>query len=200
MVAKLYCTRRLQFRDGWTLVTRLKFALAALIAIGVPGAAAAASHTIALFPSASSPHWTGFARVINHSEGSGTVRITGIDDAGREHGPVELELEDRAAAHFNSRDLEEGNAGKGLSDGLGDGEGDWRLRLESELAVEVLSYVRTGDGFVTAMHEGGAGAGTAAPRAVLQSGEQHIAGEPTEARQSDRERGRSHHRGARRRR
>ena len=154
MVAKLYCTRRLQFRDGWALVTRLKFALAALIAIGVPGAAAAASHTIALFPSASSPHWTGFARVINHSEGSGTVRITGIDDAGREHGPVELELEDRAAAHFNSRDLEEGNAGKGLSDGLGDGEGDWRLRLESELAVEVLSYVRTGDGFVTAMHEG----------------------------------------------
>lgn len=154
MTAGLSREQRLELRDGWALVTRLKFALAALIAIGVPGAATAASHTIALFPSASSPHWTGFARVINHSEGSGTVRITGIDDAGREHGPVELALEARAAAHFNSRDLEEGNAGKGLSDGLGDGEGDWRLRLESELAVEVLSYVRTGDGFVTAMHEG----------------------------------------------
>ena len=78
-----------------------RFAHAVLFAVGVPATgAAAASHTLALFPSASSPHWTGFARVINHSEGSGTVRITGIDDAGREHGPVELALEARAAAHF----------------------------------------------------------------------------------------------------
>ena len=131
-----------------------RLALAVLLAVGVPHGAAAASHTIPLFPSASSPHRAGFARVINHSGESGMVRITGIDDSGREHGPVDLTLRARAAVHFNSGDIEEGSARKGLSGGLGDGEGDWRLRFESEFAVEVLSYIRTGDGFVTAMHEG----------------------------------------------
>ena len=50
MIAGLSRTRRLEFRDGWARVKRLGFALAALVAVGVPGAAAAAAHTIALFP------------------------------------------------------------------------------------------------------------------------------------------------------
>ena len=49
MIAGLSRTRRLEFRDGWARVKRLGFALAALVAVGVPGAAAAAAHTIALF-------------------------------------------------------------------------------------------------------------------------------------------------------
>ena len=110
-------------------------------------------HNLPLFLSASSVGPESFARIINHSDASGTVRITGIDDVGREHGPVELKLEAWAAANLTSRDLEDGNAGKGLSGRLGDGEGNWRLRLESEFALEVLSYIRTKDGFVTAMHE-----------------------------------------------
>ena len=81
------------------------------------------------------------------------MRITGIDDAGVEHGPVTLTLDARATAHFNSGDIEQGNEEKGLSGGLGDGEGDWRLRLESDLDIEALSYIRTADEFVTAMHE-----------------------------------------------
>ena len=129
-------------------------ALAVLCAVGVPGTvSAASSHLLALFPSASSPHWEGFARIINHSDEPGTVRITGIDDAGVAHGPVELSLEARASAHFNSADLEAGSAQKGLSAGLDDGDGDWRLHLSSELDIEPLSYIRTGDGFVTAMHQ-----------------------------------------------
>ena len=129
-------------------------ALAVLCAVGVPGTvSAASSHLIALFPSASSPHWEGFARIINHSDEPGTVRITGVDDAGVEHGPVELSLKARATAHFNSADLEAGSARKGLSAGLGHGDGDWRLHLSSELDIEPLSYIRTGDGFVTAMHQ-----------------------------------------------
>ena len=145
-------TRQLVARHARSGVKRL--ALAVLVAFAVPTAGAgAATHAIALFPTASSPNWAGFARVINHSDEPGTVRIVGIDDAGSESGPIELSLEAKATAHFNSADLEEGNADKGLSRGLGAGEGDWRLRFESELAIEVLSYIRTGDGFVTAMHE-----------------------------------------------
>ncbi len=31
--------------------------------------------------------------------------------------------------------------------------GDWRLVLESELDIQVLSYIRTDDGFLTSMHD-----------------------------------------------
>lgn len=141
-------------RHCWSWVKWLVIALAVLCAVGVPGTvSAASSHVLALFPSASSPHWEGFARIINHSDEPGTVRITGIDDAGVEHGPVELSLEARASVHFNTADLEAGSAQKGLPRGLDDGDGDWRLHLSSELDIEPLSYIRTGDGFVTAMHQ-----------------------------------------------
>ena len=50
-------------------------------------------------------------------------------------------------------DLEDGNPEKGLSGGVGSGAGNWRLLLDSELEFEVLSYIRTGDGLLTAMHD-----------------------------------------------
>ena len=111
------------------------------------------SHVLTLFPAGSSPHWEGLARIINRSGESGKVHIAGIDDAGREYGPIELSVGARASAHFTSAHLEAGDPERGLPAGLGDGEGDWRLRLWSELDIEALSYIRTEDGFVTAMHQ-----------------------------------------------
>ena len=55
--------------------------------------------------------------------------------------------------HFNSTDLESGNEGKGLTGSTGSGEGDWRLAFTSDLDIEVLSFIRTTDGFLTAMHD-----------------------------------------------
>ena len=95
----------------------------------------------------------GFLRVVNHSNQPGTVRIEAVDDAGSPAGPVDLEIGAMQAIHLNSGDLEGGNAGKGLPEGLGPGQGDWRLTLTSTLDVEALSYVRTDDGFVTSMHD-----------------------------------------------
>ena len=114
------------------------------------------THEMAYFPAAS--RWEGegvqgFARVINRTGESGEVRIEGIDDAGVRHGPASLMLGAHEAVHFNSADLEEGNAGKGLSGGMGAGSGDWRLELRSTLELEVLAYIRTGDGFLTGMHD-----------------------------------------------
>ena len=108
---------------------------------------------LALFMPASDEVRQGFARLLNHSDESGTVRIYGIDDEGRWSGPVVLTLGAGAAAHVNSGDLERGNAAKGLAGALGSGEGSWRLRLYTELDLEALAYVRTSDGFVTTMHE-----------------------------------------------
>ena len=123
---------------------------------GSAGGGAAVTHRVAFFPSAArraQGGYQGFARVINRTGESGEVRIEGIDDAGVRHGPVRLALAAHAAVHFNSADLEEGHAGKGLSGGIGTGSGDWRLELRSTLELEVLAYIRTGDGFLTGMHD-----------------------------------------------
>ena len=90
---------------------------------------------------------------IAKSPEAGEVRIDAIDDEGESYGPVTLPIDGGAAVHFNSEDLENGNAEKGLSGGVGPGEGAWRLQLSSELDIEVLSYVRTPDGFVTSTHD-----------------------------------------------
>ena len=113
----------------------------------------AADFRIPLMPAASNVAQQGFARIVNRSDEAGTVQIRAVDDAGVRHGPVTLSLGARATVHFNSGDLEHGNSGKGLSGGVGDGDGDWRLELETNLDIEALAYIRTHNGFLTAMHD-----------------------------------------------
>ena len=127
----------------------------------VPGPAgsgdggATATHRIGLFPSAANALGRqGFARVINHSESDGEVSIDAWDGDGQHHGPLTLAIDAGETVHFNSDDLEEGNAGKGLDGETGPpGKGDWRLELSSTLELQVLSYIRTEDGFLTSMHD-----------------------------------------------
>ena len=95
----------------------------------------------------------GFVRVFNRSGKSGEVRIAAIDDRGEQAGPVTLSIGSFETRPFNSQDLEQGNVGKGLSGGIGPGTGDWRLQFESDLDIEVGAYIRTRDGFLTAMHD-----------------------------------------------
>ena len=109
--------------------------------------------SVPLFLSDASREREGFVRLLNLSERAGAVRITAVDDAGARRGPVSLRLRANGAAHFNSGDLEEGNEAKGLAEGIGVGQGNWRLEFETDLEIEALSYVRTADGFVTAIHD-----------------------------------------------
>ena len=113
----------------------------------------ATTPTVWLFPRASDTSRQGFARVVNRTDAGGEVRITAVDDAGVRYGPITLSMERRQTVHFNSGDLESGNAGKGLPAGIGSGQGDWRLSFESDLDIGVLSYIRTKDGFLTSMHD-----------------------------------------------
>ena len=114
-----------------------------------------ATHRIGLFPSAGDAQGRqGFARVINHSESNGTVDIDAWDDDGTHYGPLTLDIDAGETVHFNSDDLEEGNAEKELEGSTGPPEqGDWRLALSSTLELQVLSYIRTSDGFLTSMHD-----------------------------------------------
>ena len=95
----------------------------------------------------------GFLQVINHSEQRGTVTIHAIDDNGERFGPVTLSLDALQARHFRASDMEQGNPEKGLSGGVGDGVGHWRLELDTDLDIEPLAYIRTPEGFVTSTHD-----------------------------------------------
>ena len=94
----------------------------------------------------------GFVRVVNRDAKDGEVTIEAIDDTGRRARATTLAIGAGETRHFNSADLENGNARKGLA-GVGPGQGDWRLVLSTSLAVEALAYMRTADGFLTTLHE-----------------------------------------------
>ena len=111
-------------------------------------------HRVPYLPPASDPARQGFVRVINAGGDAGVVRIEGFDDGGQRHGPALLMVGAGETAHFNSSDLEFGNPDKGLATGIGSpARGPWRIDLETKLEVTVLAYIRTGDGFLTSMHD-----------------------------------------------
>ncbi len=110
-------------------------------------------HEVPLFLSASeAAARQGFARVVNRSSEEAAVRIQAWDDSGARRRPITLTVAAGAVAHFNSTDLETGNLSKGLSGGVGSGQGHWRLELSSAARLDILAYVRTADGFVASMH------------------------------------------------
>ena len=116
--------------------------------------ALAGQYTVPLFvPSSDLERPPGLLRIINHDSESGSVQISAIDDAGVRSGPVTLMLDAGVAVELDATDLEMGNPSKGLPAGLGGGVGDWRLEIDSDLDIEPLAYVRTGDGFVASMHD-----------------------------------------------
>ena len=130
----------------------------AIVAMGMPEGAPAHTapsdrHSLAMVTPASQLAWESVVRFINHSERDGHIEIHGIDDAGVRYGPVRLRIHARASVQINSRDLEVGNPDKGLADGLGDGQGNWRLEFETSLDIEPLVYVRGANGYLASMHE-----------------------------------------------
>lgn len=111
------------------------------------------NHTLPLVVSASNDVQQGLVRIINHSDRAGTVEIYAVDDSGARFGPVSLSLDALEAVNFDATDLEEGSASVNLSDGIGNGEGNWRLGMYTDLDIAALAYIRTADGFVNSMHD-----------------------------------------------
>ena len=124
----------------------------AFLVVNAPAALSQNVHYLPLVMSGDSVQ-EGFLRVINHSEQRGTVTIHAIDDNGERFGPVTLSLDALQARHFRASDMEHGNPEKGLSGGIGDGAGHWRVELNTDLDIEPLAYIRTPEGFVTSTHD-----------------------------------------------
>ena len=115
---------------------------------------AGAVHHVPLFVSASDALGReSFARIVNHSDEDGEVRIDPFDDEGSAYGSLTLKIGANETVHINSGDLENGNTEKELDGATGPGRGRWRLELVGTVDIEVLTYMRTDDGFVTSMHD-----------------------------------------------
>ena len=110
------------------------------------------SHLIAYLP----PHGPiagraqGFVILQNRTGVDGDVEITAWDDEGTAYAPFSVTLPADTVFAFNTRDLELGNADKGMP-GIGDGQGNWRLSVRSRLDIAVKPYARVPGGFVTAL-------------------------------------------------
>ena len=112
--------------------------------------------SIPLFLNASDPKRESFVRIVNHSERSvSRLGMTAVDDAGNRFGPLTYGISGNSVIHFNSGDLEDR-----LREEFGhiEPEGDWRLVLagysdSDNRGLEIQSYIRTRDGFVTSMHD-----------------------------------------------
>lgn len=73
-----------------------------------------------------------FLRLTNNNSQICPVTIDAKDDAGLHSGELTLTLDAHESIQVNSEDLENGNAGKGLTGGFGDGTGKWYVRVTAE--------------------------------------------------------------------
>ena len=92
----------------------------------------------------------GLLRIANETGRDGTATIRALDDSGEEApgGAVTLALPAGRAVLLSARELEEGGV-EGLSGGLGDGSGNWRLAVDADVEVLVQSLLETPDGSLT---------------------------------------------------
>ena len=95
----------------------------------------------------------GFVRIHNLDSRLGEVRVSAIDDDGVAARDVVLTVGPWQTLGINSNDLENGNPQKGIPQGIGSGKGDWRLVFDSDVKIEVSAYIRTRDGFLSAIHD-----------------------------------------------
>ena len=95
-------------------------------AVGGGESGAGTVHRVAWLPAAA--RWRqggvrGLLRLVNHTRSSGEVRIEAFDDAGVQAPAVTVAVGAHEAVELTSAELEGGNAAKGLTGGIGAGEG-----------------------------------------------------------------------------
>lgn len=128
---------------------------------------------VLLFPAANDTYGRqGVVRVVNRSAKDGTVRIKATDDADTIYDTLALSINSGETVHVNSDDLEFGNVAKDLKGSTGTGMGSWRLDLSNgAIEFEAHAYLRTSDGFLTAMNATAPHVGTVSRIAFFNAGD-----------------------------
>ena len=123
-----------------------------LACVGLAGTASVATaetvFDVPLMRGADHPTQQGFVRIT--AVETGTISIRAWSDAGAEES-TSLSVVGGRTYHFNSDDLEMGNRDKGIFPGIGTGFGDSYVQLSADFEFVATSYMRTLDGFLTAM-------------------------------------------------
>ncbi len=136
----------------------VKFAVFLAALSTVPPSLGETVFEVPLMTAASKTNQQGFVRVTSTGE-AGEVAIHAWDDTGMYAPAVaRLNLPAGATIAFNSHHLEQGREhlgpgreGTGPWPGIGAGTGDWHLQLRGDIDFKVGAYLRTYDGFLTAM-------------------------------------------------
>ena len=114
---------------------------------------------LATFNPASNTNQVSRLRLVNPSEEDAKATVTGVDDAGRSPGsPVVLALPAGTACEVDAPALE---SGRGLAcgepqAGLGDGEGKWRLAVESDAPLVAMGLLSSPAGQLSNLSGAGA--------------------------------------------
>ena len=113
-------------------------------------------HRIAVFNPASNTQQVSRLRVVNPGREAAQVTVWGADDSGTSPGsPVRFTVPGDAAREFDAVQLESGDPD--LDGALGDGEGKWRLTVESASPLVAMSLLEnTSTGHLTNLSSGAA--------------------------------------------
>ena len=115
-------------------------------------AALAEKYELPLFVSSTTSGQQGMVRILNHSDESGSVSIVAINNAGTRSSAATLTLDALAGVNLDASDIESGNATKGVTGGIGSLQGNVRLEFDTELAIQILAYLRTSHGTLSELH------------------------------------------------
>ena len=142
----------------YRVVARNIFVVLLVAAIGVVTTVAVAqrqqvTHVVPFIAAASGTQPQGFLRIVNNSDEAGSAIIIAIDDADSASDELTLAPGANETVGFDAESLETGAPDAGLTGSAGRGKGDWRLRLLSELDIEILAFARTSDGALWETHE-----------------------------------------------
>ena len=124
-----------------------------------------AGHRVVTFNPGNNANQVSSLRLINPGDEAAEVTIMGTDDKGASPGnAVVLSLAEGASRTLTAAELESGEA-EGLSEGLGDGTGKWRLVVTSDQPVQAMSLLSTPTGHLTNLSTAARGAVEALPTA-----------------------------------
>ena len=114
------------------------------------------AHRIATFNPGSNWRQASLLRLVNRGPEDATATVTGADDRGvRPGGPVEVRVPAGTAVELTAAALESGESDAIASGALGDGEGKWRLRVESEGDLAVMGLLRSPAGHLSNLSRSG---------------------------------------------
>lgn len=176
------------FCDGtgkWQLIVRSSDSIEVMSLIRAPGGFLTSLNEVVpedvsdrlvyFVNTASEPDQQTFLRILNRTDSSDTVTISGIDDAGNPaDGTITFTLPANASQQMTSQDIENGNTGKGLTGAFGDGEGNWRLTVTSSLELDVMSLIRLPGGFLTNLSSVAPGSGNTRTLNYVESADETL--------------------------